>query len=86
MAQPRALAAGTSDANPSREGAMSEVTMRDAAVGEGPPWGAARWVGAGGKPVKPVGWSGGDYVASPEADLRQPKALRWLRNITAAAT
>jgi hypothetical protein len=33
----------------SREGTLAKTTTRDAAVAGGPPWGAARWVGAGGR-------------------------------------
>ena len=54
MARPRALAAKRPGAEPgSREGALLEMTMRDAAVGEGLPLGAPRagWA-RGGNAVK----------------------------------
>jgi hypothetical protein len=87
MARPRALAARRPGAEPgSREGAIHDVTMRDAAVGEGPPSGGRAVGGRGGERGQACCQVGGDYVASLKQDLRQVRALGQLRNITTGAT
>jgi hypothetical protein len=87
MARPRALAAKRPGAEPgSREGAIHELTMRDAARGGRPPLGGPRGGWARGGRGQAGDQVGGNYVAPLKRDLRQVRALGWLRNITTAAT